>query len=254
MDGKYERQLMQTGLFSSRTNMISYLLMHFISQKNEAAGSWALRDDLLSIGVDCSTATIGRYLKELDYREYTVQKSNMGRVLTPVGKAFLNDMEEKLERTRIQTELSKAVKVTEHSELVELLYVRRALETEAVRLAVENATPKELKMLMKKVAAHKDTVLRNEDPTDVALDFHATVAEISHNKFVKSILKMLIYEEKRIESTIETLVTRERGRIYAKEHEEIATAISEHKAQTAEKLMFDHISELCSAVMEQVKE
>ena len=128
-----EKSLMRTGLFSSRTKMISYLLLRFIADKDEPAGSWVLREDLLSFGIDCSTATIGRYLKELDYREYTVQKSNQGRVLTPIGQAHLEELEERLERTRMQEKLSKAMKVTEYGELIELLYVRRALETEAAR-------------------------------------------------------------------------------------------------------------------------
>ena len=97
-----EKSLMRTGLFSSRTKMISYLLLRFIADKDEPAGSWVLREDLLSFGIDCSTATIGRYLKELDYREYTVQKSNQGRVLTPIGQAHLEELEERLERTRMQ--------------------------------------------------------------------------------------------------------------------------------------------------------
>lgn len=91
-----EKSLMRTGLFSSRTKMISYLLLRFIADKDEPAGSWVLREDLLSFGIDCSTATIGRYLKELDYREYTVQKSNQGRVLTPIGQAHLEELEERL--------------------------------------------------------------------------------------------------------------------------------------------------------------
>ena len=58
-----EKSLMRTGLFSSRTKMISYLLLRFIADKDEPAGSWVLREDLLSFGIDCSTATIGRILR-----------------------------------------------------------------------------------------------------------------------------------------------------------------------------------------------
>ena len=248
-----ETILMQTGLFSDKFKVYSYLLLHFIGEKNEPVGSWTLRQDMISAGIDCSTATIGRYLKELDAQDYTVQHSKSGRVLTPGGRAYLQEMEEKLERAQIQSELSKTVKVTEYSELIDLLDARKALETEAARLAAQNATDDELQKLLKTVSSHQDTVRRNEDPTNVALDFHATVAEISHNRFIRSILNMLIYEEKRIEGKMETLVTRERGRIYVKEHEQIADAICRHDVEEAAKLMNDHISTLCLAVGEQVE-
>lgn len=249
-----EKSLMRTGLFPTRTKMISYLLLRFIADKDEPAGSWVLREDLLSFGIDCSTATIGRYLKELDYQEYTVQKSNQGRVLTPSGQAHLQELEERLERTRMQEKLSKAMKVTEYGELIELLYVRRALETEAARQAALNAGEEDLVALMRSVEDHRDTVQKNQDPTEPALEFHTIVADISHNKFLFPILNMLIYEEKKIEAVMETLVTRERGKIYVKEHEQIACAICEHDAEKAAQLMNAHIDELCSAVEEQARE
>lgn len=247
-------QLIQTGLFANRTKMIFYLLLQFIDERNEPVGSGVLREDLLSIGIDCSTATIGRYLKELDYLDYTVQQSNMGRIITPGGKAYLKDMNERLERSCIQTEFSKTMKVTEYSELIDLLDARRALETEAARLAACNANEKDIARLMETVSAHQDTVKRNQDPTNVALDFHAVVAEISHNRFISSILNMLIYEEKKLEGKMETLVTRERGRIYVREHALIAQAIEERDEDRAASLMSEHIATLGRAVAEQADE
>ena len=93
-----EKQLLQTGLFPNQKKLRWYLLLHFIDKRGEPAGCWALREDLFTVGMDCSTATIGRYLKELDYQDYTVQNSNLGRVVTPSGKAYLRDMDERLER------------------------------------------------------------------------------------------------------------------------------------------------------------
>lgn len=249
-----EKKLMRTGLFSSRVEMLFYLLLHFIADKAEPVGAWGLREDLLDLGITCSTATIGRYLKEMDYKEYTIQQSNQGRILTPVGLAHLDSIEERLERVRMQDELSKAVKITEYGELVDLLYVRRALETEAARQAARNATAEDLVSLKRSVDAHKDIVRQNQDPTEPALDFHTVIADISHNKFISSILSMLIYEERKIESVMETLVTRERGRIYVKEHEEIAQAICSHDVEKAASLMHKHTDKLCKAVEEHLKE
>ena len=166
-----EKQLLRTGVFSSPKKLRFYLLLRFIDQRGEPAGCGSLREDFLKNGIDCSTATIGRYLKELDLEDYTVQSSNLGRVLTPIGKVYLREMNERLERAIMQSELSKNVKVTNYDELEELLIARRALEEEAARLAALNATDEELKRLMDAVENHRQTVLRNEDPTETALQF-----------------------------------------------------------------------------------
>ncbi len=249
-----EKQLLQTGLFPNQKKLRWYLLLHFIDKRGEPAGCWALREDLFTVGMDCSTATIGRYLKELDYQDYTVQNSNLGRVVTPSGKAYLRDMDERLERALMQSELSRNVKVTTFDELSDLLIARRALEAKAAGLAARHADEAGLKRLCRSLEAHQATVQHNDDPTEPALDFHTVVAEISGNRFILSVLNMLIYEERRMEAKMETLVTRERGRIYVKEHEEIAAAICAHDARRAEELMDRHIAVLCAAVEEQRNE
>ena len=138
--------------------------------------------------------------------------------------------------------------------MIELLYVRRALETEAARQAAINARAEDIAVLIRSVEDHRDTVEQNRDPTEPALEFHAVVADISHNKFICPILNMLIYEEKKIEAVMETLVTRERGRVYVKEHEQIAQAICDHDGEKAAQFMYAHIDELCKAVEEQACE
>lgn len=249
-----EKQLLQTGLFPNPKKLRWYLLLHFIDKRGEPAGCWALREDLLSVGMDCSTATIGRYLKELDYQDYTVQNSNLGRVVTPSGKAHLRDMDERLERALMQSELSRNVKVNNFGELSDLLVARRALEAKAAGLAARYADKAGLQRLRRSVTEHQETVQRNDDPTDPALNFHTIVAEISGNRFILSVLNMLIYEERRMEAKMENLVTRERGRIYVREHEEIADAICARDARRAEELMDRHIAVLCEAVEEQRNE
>ena len=62
---------------------------------------------------------------------------------------------------------------------------------------------------------------------------------------------MLIHEEKRIESVMESLVTRERGQAYAKEHAAIAEAIIAKDPVRAAKLMEQHIQVLSDAITNQ---
>lgn len=245
---------MQTGLFKTRTEMFNYLLVKCMHAKDEPLGSWVLKAELENFNIECSTATIGRYLKEMDTMEFTIQKGNQGRVLTPTGLAWLEEVEERLARAKMRDELSRAIQVTEYDELIHLLHMRKVLETEAARLAALFATEEEIRHLRELVEIHQKYIEDNQDPTQPALDFHEVVAEMSHNKFMTAMLNMLIFEEKLIESNFKTLVTRERGRVYVREHDEIAHAIEIRDAHKAARLMQAHVQKLCSAINEQASE
>jgi len=246
-----ERKLMQTGCFKTRVDIINYLLIKIMSEKGIPLGSWILKEEMQEYGVISSTATIGRYLKELDYKEFTVQKGNQGRVPTPAGMAWLTEIEDNLKRATMRNQVAQSMKITEYDELIDLISTRKILEKEAARLAAVNATDEELKDLRRSVDIHQKCVLENKDPTDPALDFHMLLAKISHSKFISALLSLLIFEEKRIESVFHTLVTRERGSIYVQEHDKITKAIEERNAKTAAKLMENHIQELYLAIKEQ---
>lgn len=251
MNQNIEKHFMQTGVFQSRTQVISYLLARSIRNAGTPVGAWALHDELLNLGIDCSVATIGRYLHQLDKNGLTVQKSNLGRILTEKGIAWLNQLETTLESTQIRIKLSNAVQITQLSELKDLVFTRRILETEAARLAAEYATDNEIDQMWSAILKHQDIVGQKLDPTDSALALHTTIAKISHNKFISSLLNILIYEEKLLETTMESLQTREQGATYVKEHRIIAEAISRHDSDVAAKLMYEHMTHLCESIQEQ---
>ena len=246
-----EKRLMQTGIFMTRMDMVNYLLLRCISEKDEPVGSWILKEKINDYGINCSTATIGRYLKELDHSGYTVQIGNQGRVLTSAGKVCLTDIENSIEHITMHKQLALDIQITEYDELIDLLNVRKILETEASRLAAINATDDEIKRLRNSLEIHRKYIEDNQDPTDPALDFHAIVAEICHNKFISALLNVLIFEEKRIESVFETLITRERGGVYVQEHDKIIEAIEARNPRAAASLMREHIQELIEAIIEQ---
>lgn len=256
MDKKYNgwKKLMRSGVFRDRAEVINYLLLKCLKETGGPVGCGALQISLEDYQLDCSTATVGRYLKMLDSKEYTIRYKNQGRILTPGGEAWLREAESSLERVKVQAELSGAMRVNEYDELSDLLWTRKILETEATRLAAIHATPEDLERLEQAVKAHQQCIEENRDPTDSALTFHKTVAEISHNKFMEAMLNMLTFEEKRIESLMETLVTRERGSIYIKEHVAIAEAIRSHDSRLAAHLMDIHIKELYDAIEEQAQD
>ena len=70
---------------------------------------------------------------------------------------------------------------------------------------------------------------------------------------MKTMLDMLIFEERNIEGQIDTLITRERGDIYVVEHEDISNAIAAGDSAQAASLMDAHIDKLMTAVQEQIQ-
>lgn len=247
------KSLMQTGVFKTQKDIIIYLLARLIKENEGPVGSWTLKANLDEMGIECSTATVGRYLKNLDSKGYTLQRSNQGRILTPTGIDWLKDMDERLARAKMRNETTKAMQVNEYAELVDLLRTRKAIEMEATRSAALYATEEEIASLRKSIVVYHRYVAEKRDPVDPALDFHSRLAVISHNKFIKALLDILIFEEKQIEASMESLLTRERGGVYVVHHENIADAIEARDAEKAARLMGEHMDEILSAVEEQIE-
>lgn len=229
--------------FQSKTELYEFVIMHIIGENRGPIGSWEMKIVLNDYEAELSTASIGRYLKELDSKGMTEAVSNKGRVLTEKGRAVLAEKEENIRTAMLHNNIREAVEITQGSQLVQLYSVREALEIEAVREAVKCASDEELGQLSATIDAYYECIEKDENFTDPALQFHVVLAEISQNRFLEAILKMLIYEQKRIEAKFEILVTREmeQGRTYAREHEKILQALLERNEKKASELMAVHL-------------
>lgn len=244
--------LNQANAFKSSKEFSHFLIMSLIDAAGKPIGAYELQPLLAANGVSCSTATIGRQLKELDSAEYTIQQSNLGRILTPLGISVLNSQRSQLDRAKIHGAFSKALYIHQYDELIDLIYARKIIEPAIAFLAAENATEQEILELSKHLEKHRVVTNNNQDPTDAALDFHTYIGKISHSKSLNAMLNVLIFEEKRVESTFESLLTRERGRSYVVEHSNIFHAIQARNPEKARDLMEQHIQVLYCAIVEQI--
>ena len=143
-----QKKIMQLGVFKTQTDVMMYLIAHSMSRKNEPVGSWSLKLDFDEHGIDSSTATIGRYLKMMDAKGYTVQRSNRGRILTPAGKIWLDGLERRINRAQVRDDVSRRMHVNEYAEMVDLMRVRKLIEVEAACLAAQNANDEDIKPLI----------------------------------------------------------------------------------------------------------
>lgn len=252
--GNKKRHLMQTGIFRTENDAVSFLMASILSDSSTPVGAWTLKEELEKKGINYGTATIGRYLKELDSKGLTEQVSNLGRVLTEKGHLWQTEIADNVARAQMRNRSSNAMKIDSYTDLIDLIQARKAIEVAGVALAVEQATESDLRNLTQSVMAHYRCVAEKNDPTDCALDFHSVVAEISHNRFIKAMLDMLIFEERKLEESMEHLTTRERGKDYVVEHDNICSAIAERDSEKATHLMTIHLDALLDAVKEQIQE
>lgn len=245
---------MKTGVFHSENDAVLFAIAKVVYDIQAPVGAWVLKEKLEECGINYGTATVGRYLKELDSRGMTVQKSNQGRILTEKGRQWVEETSDKVDRAQLRNEASKAMRANNYIDLIDLLRARKAIEMEAVKLAVQNASKSDLDKLHQAVVLHYRYVAENADPTEPALAFHSVLVEISHNRFMKSMFELLLVEERKIENSMVELRTRERGDSYVVEHDDIARAITERNMETASELMDKHLEALLHAVQEQIEQ
>ncbi len=245
---------MYTGVFQSKEESICYLLLKEIDAYNGPVGSWTLKELLDGQGKHFSTATIGRYLKLLDGNDYTIRESNKGRIVTEKGSRWLDEMAEQLARAEIHDEASQAMRVNKYDDLIDLMEARKAIEVTAACLAAKEHTQEELLTLHRATNVYYRYISEKKEFIDPALEFHALVTSMSHNKYIKNLLDILIFEEKQMEANIENLSTRSRGANYVIQHDDIAEAIGAGDEKLAGELMGRHIDSIIDDLKKQIKE
>lgn len=132
-----------------------------------------------------------------------------------------------------------------------LVDARRALETRAASLAASEATPRE-------VAAMERALRRFDDATGVLdraqadLAFHSLVARASHNPVIElmfgSIARFVL------QMMLRSLGDQRLARRGARDHRRVLDAIGRRDAETAERVMCDHVTLALSTYGEDLDE
>ncbi|UOE94020.1 FCD domain-containing protein [Alkalihalobacillus sp. LMS39] len=237
--------------FSNKGELAEYFLMRSLSETIEPIGSWVLQSRLEENGLQVSIATVGRMLKALDAKKYSILVENQGRLLTEEGQRVFKGLSEEIDRRKLQKSLMTASQPNDLDELLDLMIARKTIECETARLAASRASKKQIDALYHCINEHEHQVCSKKDPNLVACNFHESVAEASQNRFLIAALKILIYEEIKLESKISYLVTREKGQEYVKHHTLVADAISAGDEKKAVKYMREHMDSMILAIQKQ---
>lgn len=160
-----------------------------ILDSDAPAGARTVAHELEQIGIAVSEATAARLLTKCDERGFSKKVGRRGRNLTAAGKECLEDARFRL---RAGEQLSDALDIRSATQLLDLLHMRRATETEAAILAARRATDEDLAKLQKEVDNYSFWA-ENPSPevTGVSYSFHQLIVEASHSPLLISIYSMI---------------------------------------------------------------
>lgn len=176
----------------------------------------------------------------------------LGRLLTEAGRSRLRELEI-LQRQGEQTALLVgAASPADVDELIDLLFVRRAVEPEAARHAALRATDEERAALRGLADSHVHHVMGGGGDADAALDLHRLVARASHNKMLTAVAGLTVDPSTSGLSTLLDLISSEAGAqfTFAHEHRDIVDAILAREPGRAESAMREHVDDLIRVVQE----
>jgi DNA-binding FadR family transcriptional regulator len=222
-----------------------------IESEQQPVGAARLAEAWRDAGLPGAEATAGRFLRELDGRGLTrLHRTTKGRVLTDQGKESLQRLVQQRRLDEHGAKLWSAVNSTDIADLIDLLYVRRAVETESARLAAMRATDDELDALAAAAATHVPEATLGHETTTPSMKFHRMVAEASHNRILIAVGMLLLDPiNDRLEKILEYIARDSGLTLYqVSDHEKLAEALKRRDVDSAELIMRHHIDTLIQSV------
>jgi DNA-binding FadR family transcriptional regulator len=142
------------------------LALTLIRESERPVGSSRLAEAFNESGIHVAEATAGRFLRSLDKQGLTlIPRPKQGRVVTELGQQRLEELRAALRAQENGANLVRAASTNDLSELLDILVVRRAVESEGARLAAENASDEDLEEISRQAASHRDAVDAGATPT-----------------------------------------------------------------------------------------
>lgn len=231
--------------------LVELVTLLLLDRSPQPVGAARLTEAWRQAGLPGAEATAGRYLRQLDTRGLTrPHHTTKGRALTDQGKERLHQLLARRRQDEQGAELWRAVNTTEVADLVDLLRVRRAVETEAARLAATRATDEELDRLAVAAAAHVVDAGAGHETTTPSMHFHRLVAEASHNRLLIAVALLLLDPANDPLEKVLEYIALDAGATLEQvaDHGVLVDALRRRDAPAAEALMRAHMDRLIGAV------
>lgn len=202
----------------------------------------------LSNQLESSAATIGRMLKRAEDEGYLKSISNKGRVLTEDGETFLANHYTKNEMVQSAEKVIELAFSNETENIIDVLELRKLMEPHIVRLATEKATDEDKEAVKDMDFEHQYVLRKGRSGFEEDLDVHLKFAELSGNKAMYQVLKLLLTENDIYDYLASITVSGKPGSY--SDHEKFLEAYYAGDANGAAKAMETHIDNLIKMVKE----
>ncbi len=228
---------------NDKWNMI---VLQILAENNQPMGSWNIAEKISDQGIEVSTATIGRVLKQLEKSGYLKKESARGRLITDKGLSAIKTAVQQSELKQYHNTLNDLVNSNLLKNFIQVLEARKAIERATVVLAAENITDKELRKLesiVKKQGSDRDKGLSIAGDD---IDFHSLIAKASRNEALLSLYMILSHMGQ--QSELFEKLREKVGKPYMDSHLAIFSALANHDSATAEVALIRHIDILIEDV------
>ncbi|MTV48879.1 FCD domain-containing protein [Heliobacillus mobilis] len=214
-------------------------VLSVIHVNDEPIGSGSIRQMVADRGLAISEATVGRILKELDQKDYTVKKGFQGRILTQKGYERLCELKHRREHTTIRKELEETLSPENKKNMLDMLVARRAIEGEIAALAAIHITSQEIEAMERVLAHHELHRQRGQYGVEQDIHFHQLLARASRNRVLEKAMDLILQSGRR-SPTLEFIRKEVNGNII-EDHLRIFEAIKEKNPDRARSAMISHM-------------
>lgn len=232
----------------SEKEKIEYnILMIIRDAEGQPIGCGSISVKLQSLGHSFSEATVGRFLREMDFSGFTQKAGFRGRMLSGTGQDRLAELDGKERRLKCGEELMVAVQGHTKEQLLEVLIARRAIESELTFLAAQNASPDEIRTI-KGVLARQIAALQNGDSAAAEdVEFHNQIVHMARNRILAAAVA-LIRQDTLLSPVLERIKRHVHSLPHVVDHQKIVENIAKGNGELARAAMVEHINSLIGDV------
>ena len=222
---------------------ILYLVLKSIEESAAPIGAGTIRRHILP-QASLSMATVGIILRDLQDRGLVIRQGYRGHQITDDGRNFLAAYRNRQKKACLADRIFDYLTGSDRQRLVDILEARRAIETEAARLAACRAGEADISRLRRNV---QEQLSSGSEREGAALDreFHAILLDAAHNPLLNTLFDFS--EQLTAASDGESVdhflvkVREEIAGALIEDHGRVLEAVARHDQGEAEKAMGAHL-------------
>lgn len=217
-----------------------------LAESTGSIGCSRIADVLGSAGIAMSEPTAGRLLRDLD-RMGLVQRAGgkNGRVITPKGQEVLAALELSQQAKEHNDEFLRAISARSVQDVIDLLNIRRAVESEIARMAALRATEDDIREIERAIEAYVVVMRDGASGQEEHRAVHRAIANAAKSTVSSAVVNLILRDPKVYETMkkIQHFI----GSMAPEAHRPVLAAIRDRHPDAAAAAMRAHLDRVVSA-------